>query len=481
MSGFNDSAWLVALFWAVIIIAGYPLVTIILSELTRRQSSEEGSDVIRFFRMLQYTVLPAVVTWILIHKLISLPSGSVAVKMIDTVVGIVVLYAILLIAQAVLIALRSRIDGGGAAPKLFYELGGLVIAVVGGAMIISTVWDIKLGTLFGALGVGSVVLGLALQSVIGGLANGLIVLSGRHFAIGDWLEVGGTFAKVVQVDWRSVTLLDGAVRLVVPSSQLSSSTLRIRHKNQPIGVKVSLTVSPVYSPDQVKCALIEAANSVDETVAGSASSTVDEFGAGGLQYSVAVSVDDPSKAGQVRANLLDRLWYVCRRHGISVLRAADDAEPPVEKRAQLLTESGALREPIEGLDELAAAAAIQRYGRGEYLLRRSEPANTVFILVAGKLSMSVETLAGPIVVEQFSAGQLFAIREVFRNGASPVDLTADCESDVVAIPAAAMDAMLDKNRKLAVDLELVIGTRADLIKTTLAREGSAPGRLHRIA
>ena len=41
-----------------------------------------------------------------------------------------------------------------------------------------------------ALGVGSVVLGLALQDTLGALFSGITLLSARQFRTGDWLRVG---------------------------------------------------------------------------------------------------------------------------------------------------------------------------------------------------------------------------------------------------------------------------------------------------
>ncbi|MDX8535588.1 mechanosensitive ion channel family protein [Mesorhizobium sp. VK25A] len=457
--------------WTAVIVVGYPLLTIALSEASRRTPQESGSDGARFLRVLQFAVLPAAVIWVLIHKLMSLPEQSFWIKIIDTIVGILVLYAVLLIAQAALFAVRSRINGRLTAPKLFYELGGLVIAVVGGAMIISAVWDVDLGTLFGALGVGSVVLGLALQNVIGGLANGLIVLSGRHFSIGDWLKVDGEFAKVVQVDWRSVTLENGDTRVVVPSSQLSSSTLRIRQGQQPRSVQVSLSFPAVHSPQKVKAALMEAAQSIEGGLPGTAHATADEISNGSIAYSVSIAVADPAAMTAVRAAMLERIWYVCRRRGLDSSNAGAEAdETEIPRREQIFVRMAGLRGTVAGLNELAAAIRIERYAEGEYLQRHGEPAENIFILLSGDLS--VTTGRGRVAVERLDAGQMFVIREMLRGAKSPVDLLAETESEVMNVPADAMQRMLDKNRGLAADFESAIETRTKLIGTVVTRERS---------
>lgn len=459
--------------WAAMIVLGYPLVTIIVSEAARRVSRDSGSDAKRILGVLQYTVLPAVVVWVILHKLTSLPAENLAFKIIDTIVGILILYAILLIVQTILMALRSRIDGGIKAPKLFYELGSLVIAVIGGALIISSVWGIELGTLFGALGVGSVVLGLALQSVIGGLANGLIVLSGRHFAIGDWLDVNGTFAKVVQVDWRSVTLESGGVRLVVPSSALSSSTLRIRHANQAITVDTDLSLPATHSPEAAKKALLEAATHIEDTIPDTARASATAYSSSTIDYSVSVAVADPAKASAVRSKLLDRIWYVCQRQGINIAGADNSpqaSESEIAKKEQLLVQYASFRRDMPGLSALAAETRMERYAANECLQRQGERVEAIFAIVSGKLSLrTAANGSGSLVIERLESGQLFIVRELFRNSNSPVNLIADSECEVLRIPAQALYDLLSKNRKFSSEIGHMIDIRADLIKNMSAK------------
>ncbi|TKB17453.1 MAG: mechanosensitive ion channel [Mesorhizobium sp.] len=469
--------WSSFLAWAAVVVLGYPLVTLVLSEVTRRM---EGSETTRPLKVIQNAVLPAVALWVLIHKLSSLPSDGVAFKVIDTIVGILVLYAVLLIGQTVLLAARRAVDGRAQAPRLFHELGAVFIVIVGGAFIISTVWDIKLTTLFGALGVGSVVLGLALQSVIGGLANGLIVLSGRHFAIGDWLRLDQGYAKVVQVDWRAVTLEAGGERIAVPSSKIAGDTLRIVRNGQPFGAGTSIVVPSAYPPDQVIAALTEAARSIPESIGpDSASCQVAEWTAGGIRYAVGVLVDEPGKIGRACNTLLDRIWHVLPRHGISLMRTGDGKAVEViggafdwgvtaEERVRLIVSSGALRGPATGIEELAEASRIERYAPGELLLAHGAPATAFYILLNGSLSTAIDTAGGPRVVDRLSPGQMFAIRQIFRGTPSPVSLVADEASEVIAIPDSAMQRMLDKNHKLATDIDAAIDSRADMMRALIS-------------
>ena len=85
------------------------------------------------------------------------------------------------------------------APKLFQDLIRLLLVVIGAAIVLSVVWRQDLGGLIAALGVGSIVLGLALQETLGNLMSGIALFFERPFSVGDWISVGGKSGQVVQI------------------------------------------------------------------------------------------------------------------------------------------------------------------------------------------------------------------------------------------------------------------------------------------
>ena len=76
-------------------------------------------------------------------------------------------------------------------PKIFIEIARLILVIVGLALLFRLVWGADVGGVFAALGVTSIVIGLALQNAVGGVISGLLLLFEQPFKIGDWLTVGG--------------------------------------------------------------------------------------------------------------------------------------------------------------------------------------------------------------------------------------------------------------------------------------------------
>ena len=121
---------------------------------------------------------------------------------------------------------RSKIPGTRGVPQLFMMVPRLVVLIVAGWLLFSAIWDVDLTGLFAALGVSSLIVSLALQDTLSGLASGFLLLSDKPFEPGDWIEVNDIEGKVVDTNWRSSRIKDrsGDV-IVIPNSTLAGATL----------------------------------------------------------------------------------------------------------------------------------------------------------------------------------------------------------------------------------------------------------------
>ena len=80
-------------------------------------------------------------------------------------------------------------------PKLLRDLVRLLLVATAGALVFSFVWGRELSGALAALGVTSIVVGLALQEPLGNLFSGLMLLMERPFEVGDNVEVAGAVRR----------------------------------------------------------------------------------------------------------------------------------------------------------------------------------------------------------------------------------------------------------------------------------------------
>ena len=101
-------------------------------------------------------------------------------------------------------------------------------------VIYSNVWGREVQGALTALGVGSVVIGLALQEPLGNIVSGLMLLFERPLKVGDWVSAEGVTGKVIEINWRSVHILTPTRELRIvqqhTSSQIVVSELSVSHQ-----------------------------------------------------------------------------------------------------------------------------------------------------------------------------------------------------------------------------------------------------------
>lgn len=141
--------------------------------------------------------------------------------------GVVVLVAIVvaIIANRVARRLGERTIGQGFAALLIARAIGYVIVLVGIIYAIGGL-GVRVGPLLGALGIGGLVLALALQGVVENFFGALILQSRRPFTIGDTVELGEFQGVVKDIDSRTVVLrgLDGTW-IRIPNSKVLSDPI----------------------------------------------------------------------------------------------------------------------------------------------------------------------------------------------------------------------------------------------------------------
>ena len=139
-------------------------------------------------RALANLVLPAAAAWFWVRHELLLGSEELGARIITTLFWVSVLHGGLSLVNALLFG-RPPAPGHGheRLPKLFRDLLRGFLVVLGGAVVASEVWQTDLTGWITALGVGSLVLGLALQDTLGNLFSGVALLFEQPVSQGDWL------------------------------------------------------------------------------------------------------------------------------------------------------------------------------------------------------------------------------------------------------------------------------------------------------
>jgi small conductance mechanosensitive channel len=110
-------------------------------------------------------------------------------------------------------------------------LSSLAYALVLVIVVVTVLGQLGIPTasLVAVLGAGGVAIALALQSSLGNLASGIMILSFRLFRVGDTVEVAGARGQVAEIQiFHTILTSDDGQRIVVPNAKITSEVVRHR-------------------------------------------------------------------------------------------------------------------------------------------------------------------------------------------------------------------------------------------------------------
>jgi small-conductance mechanosensitive channel len=462
---------------AIGLVLGYPLCVLMSLELARfcADSRPLAADILR---RTAWLLLPSGAIWLVLRDLTALPPTAWPLRAAETAFAIIGLSQLLRIGQA---ALMAVIGDQTRAPKLLFDVLRIGLSLVWGAVVISRIWEIDLGQLFAAMGVGSIVLGFALQEFLGNLLSGLGLLSAQKFGIGDWLRVDGGPARVVEMDWRTVTLVrTNRERIVVANSTLAKGNLVIAARASDGSVaRLELAFGLDVPPEQVRDAVLDAAAAMPAVAAaGGARCYVTGIDAGGgdtpgaIKYRVSMSIANPGLSGRTCDEFLSRFWYVAQRRGLRLAAdatAGAEALPGAELRLRMLTQAGVFHGDSAALARLAQSSCFRRYRRGDILAAAHTVMPDALLVVTGALAMAIPNGESEIRIEVVGSGQLLVLRETLSGAPGPVRVVAEKDTDILAIPAETLQAVMEGSPAMARDIGALAEARRLAVQPSVRR------------
>jgi small-conductance mechanosensitive channel len=459
------------LYWALALIVGFPVLVVLLGELQvrlRRRLNPLAATI----GEIRNVLLPAAALYALVVQLVGYPADSTAAKVIETGIWLVAIHAALGFVNDVVFAIALEESWQARVPKLLRDLIRLFLVLVGGAIVLSKVWDLNLGAVVTALGVGSIVLGLALQEPLGNVFAGIMLMFERPFAPGDWIQVQGTTGQVIEINWRAVHLRTLARELiVVPNSVLAKEAFRnfsrpTRENTEILELGFSYDDPPNTVKDVLRDAIARSRGVLADPPPVVRTRGYGDFA---ILYHVEYRVETYENLLSTRDDFMTRLWYACRRHGLTIPypTAVEIGMDPAEVAARQPAGAAALLEPFPhfrmadatGRQRLPEHATVRDYAAGEVVVAEGDRLEGLHLVTRGKAELAVTAASGRHhrldVVER---GGYFGETSL---GGEPSELTVTALEDltVVVLDRDGLGLLLERSPQLAREMGGLIDVR----------------------
>ncbi len=194
------------------------------------------------------------------------------------------------------------------------------------AMIVAGIDLTKINLIIGALGVG---IGFGLQNIINNLVSGLILAFERPIYVGDIIEVDHVKGRVTDIGLRATTIdtMEGA-EFIVPNGELISKKMKnwtLTSKNFKIEIQIMVSLD-----NRAEDVISELKKAIEKTNAirdyPPAKVTLKEILPGALSFSVDCWINDISKSGVVRNELLKNIHQSLQEGGITYPKNKEQGE-----------------------------------------------------------------------------------------------------------------------------------------------------------
>lgn len=383
----------------------------------------------------------------------------------------------------------ARISGQRV-PRLPKDVTGIILFVLAGLAITSTVFHQDIRGILATSGIVGVIIGLALRTVILDLFMGLAIHVERPFKIGDWVMIHQNrvethiTAEVIEINWRTTRLRTTRNNMVVvPNSKLGATIVTNYMAPKPhFRIDLDFTIDFEVPPDRAVRVLTSGVKAAADGEAiledPEPEVRMKESTLQGMEYEVRFFIlprhISPNEARHVvNRSVLEHLAhsgimpshskeevFLARRERRMLDSSLD------EDLYQLLTRTELFRSlSAKEFKEVFPKMRKRNLAEGEELYRQGAEGQSMFVCLEGLLTSSVAVHGEEDVkVEAYRAGQHFGEGNILNDTDRVCTVVANTDVLVYEIDKDDLAPMLKKHATFQSQLEQAADDQIEKIK-----------------
>jgi small-conductance mechanosensitive channel len=466
---------------AIALVIGFPLLIIILGELSHR-FQRQGKPIAATLTIIRNLVLPVLVLMLLMQHILLLDEDSKLIKGIQTLFWVCLIHAALSLLNTVLFEQANSDTWRSRVPKLLIDISRLFLILVGSAIVLATVWNADLAGLATALGVSSIVIALALQDTLGSIMSGIALLFERPFVVGDWLRVGDVMGQVIDINWRAVRLQTLEREMVIIPHKVISGEM-VRNFSQPLQIhaeRVQIAFSYKDPPNLAKQVLKSTALATEGILTNPEPQVFTlSYNDFAINYEVKFFIQDYGNREEIRDTFMSRVWYAAQRHNLVIpfpirtlyhyngpTSQAKGLSDKVTESLQSIPSFVPLDREADHLQTFAQGMVLQHFGTGEYVVKQGDPGQALYIIISGEARLLVSNPHGEEQeILPLKAGEFFGEMALFSGEPSAVSVLAVEDLEVMTLSLVVVNQMIERQPRFAREIGQILEIRRRAIST----------------
>jgi small-conductance mechanosensitive channel/CRP-like cAMP-binding protein len=378
-------------------------------------------------------------------------------------------------------------------PRLLHRFLLLVLYLLVLFIVLKGVAGVDITPLLATSAILTMILGLALQELLGNIVSGMSLHLIKSFSKGDWIKSGDKEGLVIDTNWRETRIRDLYSNIVViPNNSIASEILiNYSHPDQRTALTIPVKVSFASPPQSVMGALTEAASDLPEVSSHPQPEAYiigyEDFG---VSYVLKFWITDYSQKYILLGKVGRLIWYKFRRQGIEIPVPLSDKvqnvfkflAQPTEKHVseqeepsafQCLHDSSFFRYPKgeeqgelivseEEIRKLASEIKKKAYSAGEIVFKQGDKGESCFIVASGRIKgmVSYEEKGKKFSSEFYiNPGEIFGEMSLYTGMPRTATGYIEQETELLEIGAEDFALLLSRNPDLAEIIAEIVSAR----------------------
>jgi small-conductance mechanosensitive channel len=342
-------------------------------------------------------------------------------------------------------------------PHFPRQVVALLIYVIAGLLVLIVVYHAQglFTPLIATSGVVAVVLGFAMQDLIGGIIAGIALELSKPYKVGDWLHIQDRFAEVMEINWRSTRLrTNDGIYLDIPNYQIARNPIiNLHYPTEIHAMRLRVGVDYDVPPNRVKDALHRAAETAEGVLPDPPVKVfVMDFADSAVVYEIKFSMGNHRAYNDVCDAIRTNIWYEFRRQQITIpfpIRtlqiqrgAKRTGDPQAEARAIMRSEPLFDCMNDAQLANVLQNSPIHRYGRGERLIQEGDAGDSMFVMLRGTAAVAIARNGTSVRVGTMRQGDCFGEFSLLTGEARTATVRAENDCEVLEISKPIMAEVL---------------------------------------
>lgn len=358
-------------------------------------------------------------------------------------------------------------------PRFLQELLALIVFLVAGILVLNLVYGQNVPGLVAGSGIVAVILGLAMQDLLGNVFSGLSIHIGKPFKPGDWLIIDNQHAEVMEVNWRSTRLRNNDhIYLDIPNSHITKSTIvNVSYPTHLHALRIRVGVEYSAAPNAVKDALMHAAlNAKGVLPSPPPKIFLFDFAESAVTYEVKFWIENHAQWNEINDAVRTNIWYELNRRKLRIpfpMRTLQveprhpTRGPKVSAEARASLQKQAVFQCLDeaNIERLLACANLLRFGRTEKIIRQNEAGDSMFLLVGGAAEVLIARNGSSVRVGTLSVGDCFGEMSLLTGEARSATVAAMADCEVLEIGKTVFGEILRDTPKIAETLSELLARR----------------------